>query len=287
LRTVCHFTQTDMFQKHIQGESKLIAKRFNESASVDPFRAEETRIRSAYAKRESLGSLYSCFNPGNLFITQTRERRLLRLLKEHGCESLNNKKILEIGCGKGYWLREFVRFGAPPENIYGIDLISEDVAEAIHLSPPRMHIECRNAANLPFAAESFDIVLQFTVFTSILDPELKHGVAAEMIRVVKPDGLIVWYDFYANNPWNPDVRGVKKRNITQFFPGCTIKLQRLTLAPPLARCVAPYSWLACEILETMPWLCTHYLGAIKKRRPIAQHADITNESRDGEHVTHR
>jgi SAM-dependent methyltransferase len=177
---------------------------------------------------------------------------------------LDTKKILEIGCGTGYWLREFVRFGARPENICGIDLIPDDVTEAIGLSPPGMKIECENAASLDFPNESFDLIFQFTVFTSILDSELKRKVAAEMIRVVRRDGLIVWYDFHTNNPWNPDVRGVTKKEIIQLFPGCRVSLQRLTLAPPIARAVAPYSWLACELLQSVPWFRTHYLGAIRK-----------------------
>ena len=34
--------------------------------------------------------------------------------------------------------------------------------------------------------------------------------------------------------------------------------------PPLARVLAPYSYLACYLLEKFPLLCTHYLGAIRK-----------------------
>jgi len=54
---------------------------------------------------------------------------------------------------------------------------------------------------------------QFTVFTSILDISMKQSIAGEMLRVLKPDGIILWYDYYRNNPMNPDVRGVKKREI--------------------------------------------------------------------------
>jgi hypothetical protein len=90
-------------------------------------------------------------------------------------------------------------------------------------------------------------------------------VAGEMIRVLKEDGIIIWYDYYTNNPWNPDVRGVKKREIHQLFPGCRVDLQKITLAPPLARALAPRSWLACSLLEKIPWLRTHYLGVIRKR----------------------
>jgi hypothetical protein len=57
---------------------------------------------------------------------------------------------------------------------------------------------------------------------------------------------------------------VKRQEVVQLFPGCRIELQRLTLAPPLARLLAPYSWFACYVLEKVPWLCTHYLGVIWK-----------------------
>ena len=236
-------------------------------SSLERLQVEETRIREAYAKRKKLTSLYSCFNPGNLFITHTRERRLLQLLKQYGFASLATKKILEIGCGQGYWLREFVRFGARPENIAGIDLIPEDVKEAIRLSPPGMQIERGNAADLRFPDRSFDVVFQFTVFTSILDPEIKRKVAAEMVRVLKKDGLIVWYYFHRNNPSNPDVRGVKKLGIVELFPGCTVSLRRLTLAPPIARLVAPYSRITCELLEALPWLL-HSLSRGRKEKRI-------------------
>jgi hypothetical protein len=55
------------------------------------------------------GDRYSWFNPGHVVLVQERERRLLGLLKRYGHESLQEKKIAEIGCGTGYWLREFIR----------------------------------------------------------------------------------------------------------------------------------------------------------------------------------
>ena len=93
---------------------------------------------------------------------------------------------------------------------------------------------------------------------------MKQQIASEMLRVLRKDGIIVCYDFHVNNPWNPDVRGVKKLEILQLFPGCRIELQRSTLALPLVRWLAPYSWLACYLLGKIPWLCTHYLSVIRK-----------------------
>ena len=243
------------------------AVRAAESFPAQPtemFASEEARIRSVYAQREKFRARYAWFNPGHAFTLQQVETRLLGLLKRFGFEQLETKRILEVGCGTGFWLRQLMKWGARPENIFGVDLLRDQIEEALRLCPSSMQLRYGNAAQLEFSDESFDLVFQFTVFTSILDLHLKKRIAAEMMRVVNRGGMIVWYDFHMNNPWNADVRGVRKREIRELFPQCVIELQRATLAPPLARFVAPYSFLGCRILEMIPWLRTHYLGAIQK-----------------------
>jgi hypothetical protein len=51
-----------------------------------------------------------------------------------------------------------------------------------------------------------------------------------MLRILKPEGMVLWYDYHMNNPGNPDVRGGKE-------------------------------------LEKILLLRTHYLGVIKKHYP--------------------
>jgi len=225
--------------------------------------AEEARIKSAYAKRRS-GFLYSWFHSGHLFLLQGLEQRVLALLHKQGWHSLADKKILEIGCGEGYWLRECIKWGAAPENITGVDLLPDRIAKAKKLCPQEVTIHCDNAENLAFDDGSFDLVFQFTVFTSIFDFRMKKLMAQEMLRVSREDGLIIWYDFYMNNPLNPDVRGIRKHEIAELFPHRRIELHRVTLAPPLARLLAPFSWLTCYVLERSRLFNTHYLGVIRK-----------------------
>ena len=239
----------------------------NES-SARALGGEEDRIRAAYARRKRSRdpALSAVFNPQRLFLLQQRERHVVALLKKRGlARSLGEKKILDVGCGTGYSLREFIQWGARPENLVGIDLLPDRVAEARSLFPEAVTIRCGNAERLDLPDASFDLVHQSTVFTSIFDPALKRKIAAEMIRGLKPDGLIVWYDFSFDNPHNPDVRGVKKREIHELFRGCGISLRRTTLAPPISRRLAPYSLLLCDVLEKIPLLCSHYVGAIWKR----------------------
>ena len=98
-----------------------------ESLLPESARVEEARIQMVYAHRQRYDARYSWFNPGHLFLVQERELRLLTLLQRHGFTLLDTYKMLEIGCGTGYWLREFIKWGARPENITGIDLLSDRV----------------------------------------------------------------------------------------------------------------------------------------------------------------
>jgi SAM-dependent methyltransferase len=213
------------------------------------FAVEAERIRLAYAKRTAK-SIYSMCEPAHRLAVEERERVLLG--------------ILEVGCGSGFWLREFVRWGARPENIFGVDLLPERIAQARQLCPLAVSLSCQNASDLGNLDASFDLVLQSTVFTSILDEAMKRKVAAEMLRVLRPKGIVVWYDFHVDNPSNADVRGIGRREIARLFPGCALHMKKLTLAPPLGRPLARMSAFLYGAASAIKPLCTHYLGIIRK-----------------------
>jgi ubiquinone/menaquinone biosynthesis C-methylase UbiE len=226
--------------------------------------SEEARIRAAYARRPKQDPRYSFANPTHVFQRQERERSALELLRRHGGMPLLGKSVLEVGWGTGGWLLDFVKWGAEPEDVTGVDLLPDRVALARRRCPQGVTVGCVSGAALPFPGETFDIVLQATMFSSILDPGTRRQVAAEMLRVVRREGFILWYDFHVNNPWNRDVRRVTKAEIGNLFPACRIELRRVTLAAPLARRLVPWSWLASYLLTRIPLLCTHYLGVVRK-----------------------
>jgi 2-polyprenyl-3-methyl-5-hydroxy-6-metoxy-1,4-benzoquinol methylase len=227
------------------------------------FTGELNRIRSAYEKRAT-ASLYSMFEPAQMLAIHERESKLITLLKKFAFDSqISSAKILEIGCGSGIWLREFIRWGAQPENITGIDLLPERINEARRLSPQGVTLICQSATTLRDISQKFDLIMQSTVFTSILDSEMKRQIAKEMLTVLAPRGVIVWYDFRVDNPRNRDVRGIEKREINELFQGCSVRLERLTLAPPLARPLARLSPKLYRVAACVKPACTHYLGLIK------------------------
>lgn len=229
-------------------------------------KTEIERIKECYELRKKTvpSFLYSFFNPGNLFIVQERDREILMILKRNGIHSIRDKKILDVGCGEGGELRNLIRYGALPENLYGIDLLQDRIEQAKKISQ-NIDFKCGDASKLPYENEQFDIVIQFTVFTSILDIMMKQTIAKEMVRVLKPYGIIIWYDYHINNPKNPNVRGIKKREIYRLFSNCNIYLKRITLVPPLVYRLAPKSLLLCYFLERLKVFNTHYLGIIKKK----------------------
>jgi SAM-dependent methyltransferase len=224
---------------------------------------EEARFQQAWAKRPEHDPRYAWSNAGHVLLIQERERAVVETLARERCLPLAAHTLLDVGCGTGDWLREFIRWGARPEHLTGVDLLPARLAEARRLCPPEVRLECASATELPFERGTFDLVLQATVLSSVLDAQVRHRIAREMRRVVKPDGLILWYDFHMDNPRNPDVRGIRRREIRALFPDCRVALRRVTLAPPLARWLAPRAPLLAALLGSIPLLRTHYLAVLR------------------------
>ncbi len=227
--------------------------------------SEIARIRAEFERRdrEIPRDFHADNRPVNRFSRSQTARASIRALVENGMFPLGDRTILEIGCGSGSRLIEFLQWGARPANLTGVDLV-EGRVQAAREALPRSDIHLGDARDLPCPDASFDVVSQFTVFTSILSAAVKQQLASEMLRVLKPEGLVLWYDFRYDNPRNPNVRGVEAAEIRGLFPGCHVKLQKVTLAPPIARALVPISWTAALVLEKAPFLRTHYLGVIQK-----------------------
>ena len=234
--------------------------------SLEPLQTEVSRIRAAYARRDRAVPMdrYSFFREEHRLKHVELQNAILKLLIKFRHSDLESQSVFEVGCGKGFWLRQFIQWGARPENLFGIDLLEEKIEEGKGLCPAGVNLQWGDASKLEFQDNSFDLVLQFTVFTSILDLQMKKKVATQMIRVLKPGGSILWYDYFVSNPSNPDVRGVTRKEISQLFPGLSIFLKRITLAPPLGRAIGPISPSLYRLLSTFKPLCTHYLGLFRK-----------------------
>ena len=117
---------------------------------------------------------------------------------------------------------------------------------------------------MPWQDGFFRLIIVSTVFTSILDDGVRRLLAREIVRVLAPGGALLWYDFAYNNPKNPNVRGIKPKEVRELFPELHGPMKRVTLAPPIARAVAPRSFLLATLLEAIPFLRTHVLAVLVK-----------------------
>jgi SAM-dependent methyltransferase len=194
---------------------------------------------------------------------EEREWALRRWTGECGLNP-RDARVLEIGCGSGGNLAALIRLGFTPANLSGVELIEERAAEARRQLPADVQLIGGDALEVQLAPASFDVVMLFTVFTSLLDEDYRRRLAAHVWRLVKAGGGVLWYDFCFDNPRNPDVRGIPVRDVRALFPEGTMRVRRITLAPPLARAVVRVHRSLYYVLNIVPLLRTHVLCWIGK-----------------------
>jgi len=230
---------------------------------------ERQRIRAAYLRRRERGldrgEYLGHEDAAHVLRLQDRYRHTLAALAHHGVTHLAGKEILDVGCGVGVQLLEYLQWGADPHRLYGIDLRREAIELAqTRLPAAVLRIGC--ATDLPWQNDSFDLVSQQTVFSSILDRDMRTQVAREMTRVLAPRGLILWYDAVRANPRNPDVRPVGRRELGRLFPDFEVVGRRLTFLPHVARRIpAGLLGLGYSVLSKVPGGRCHLLALLQRR----------------------
>jgi ubiquinone/menaquinone biosynthesis C-methylase UbiE len=105
----------------------------------------------------------------------------------------NGKKLLEVGHGLGSDLLTFAEHGA---EVYGVDLTQEHHRMArrnfeLHGRP--VTLELSDAADLPFASNSFDVVYSHGVLHHT--PDTVRCIS-EIYRVLKPGGTMILTLYY-------------------------------------------------------------------------------------------
>jgi SAM-dependent methyltransferase len=224
---------------------------------------EPDQVAQRYARR-NVGDRYSLLRPEVWQMVHERQRAMLGLFARHGITDLSALRLLEVGCGQGGNLLELLRLGFSPDRLSGIELLPERIAQARACLPAAVALHEGDAVQAPIADASQDIVFVATVFSSLLDDAFQQQLAAAMWRWVRPGGAVLWYDFTVDNPRNPDVRGVPLARLRALFPQGRIDRRRVTLAPPIARAVAPLHPSLYTLFNTLPALRTHVLAWIAK-----------------------
>lgn len=228
---------------------------------------EARAVALRYARRRTAaGGLdrYSLLQPDVWQTVQERQRAMLKLFVRQGLTDLAALRVLEVGCGAGGNLLELLRAGFAPQHLAGAELLPERLAAARAVLPQSVALWGGDATALDIAPASRDIVLQSTVFSSLLDDAFQQRLADAMWRWVAPGGGVLWYDFTVDNPRNRDVRGVPLARLRQLFPQARLDAVRVTLAPPLARALCRLHPGLYPLANALPPLRTHVLAWLGK-----------------------
>lgn len=92
-----------------------------------------------------------------------------------------NPKILDIGCGKGYLLYDFLKI-FPEAEVHGLDISEYAIANCKHEIQSQLTVG--NATNLPWPNNYFDLVVSITTLHNLYAYDLFDALA-EMERVGK------------------------------------------------------------------------------------------------------
>lgn len=240
-----------------------MADRRRPAAGVPPD-GEPERIRQAYLRYEADPAVRRRWDPANAgtrAIHAERREALRDLLAAEGRLPLARQRVLDVGCGSGEVLASLVDDGAEPDLLYGVDLRADAIDEA-RRAHPGMHWQSGNAERIELPSASFDLVLAFTVFSSILDERVQQQVASEMGRVLSDTGVLLWYDFRLPSP-NRSVRRLTKSDVEHLFPSMRCHLHSTSLLPPVARKLGPFDRHLTPWLLRVPFLRSHLLGLLE------------------------
>ncbi|MFM2066775.1 MAG: hypothetical protein RLZZ584_1684 [Pseudomonadota bacterium] len=247
-----------------QGDAAAAADLASSGAAAPAPTGEALAVVERYARRVA-PERYSILAPDVWQLVQERQRALLRLFVAQGWLDLDRRRLVEVGCGSGGNLLEFLRMGFAPEHLTGLELLPERHVHARTVLPAGLALHLGDALQAPVADASVDLVFQATVFSSLLDDGFQRALAAAMWRWLKPGGAVLWYDFAIDNPRNPDVRGVRMARLRELFPAARIgAARRLTLAPPIARRVCRLHPALYGVFNALPLLRTHRLVWLAK-----------------------
>ena len=194
----------------------------------------------------------------------------------------NPKTILDVGCGRGFYLKIFSLLDGP-NTIIGIDKNREYLSQARSLTrqDKRVKIKRGSIYKLPFLDGSFDIVVCSEVLEHLTD---EKTALKELYRVTKPDGMLLITVPNSNFPflWDPinwvliHTLNTHINKNTWWLAGIWADHERLYSRKDIERVV---SWVGFEIANTKEfihwcWPGSHFLlyGLGKN---IVEHLGVT------------
>lgn len=109
---------------------------------------------------------------------------------------VRNKKILDLGCGSGYFSHSLVQRGA---NVVGVDISEKwiDICKKEYANVKNLEFFIADGFDLrQFADETFDFVIMNMVFINISALDKVKKIFQEVSRVLKKSGQLIFTDLH-------------------------------------------------------------------------------------------
>ena len=212
-----------------------------------------SRIYDGYARSARRRRAWAADNAGNRAI---RAELLDALRLVSGRRLAGEGRILDVGCGRGYWLERLIADGVSPSRLHGVDIIAERL-DGTRL-PPDVELRHADARALPYPAEHFSLVLLFTVLSSLASRADARLALAQARRVTAPGGLVVVYEPRIPQPLNRSTTWIRTEDVTDVL-GPDVAIRTLTALPPLVRRLGRSATKLYPYLSRCPPLRTHRL----------------------------
>lgn len=161
------------------------------------------------------------------------------------------EKILDVGCGDGFYTEKIARKGA---EVTGIDIRKKALIRARNRAlSQKLHFIEMNAEELDFPENYFDKVISFCVIEHLQDDE---KTLRQIARLLKPGGrLFISADSLSNPGLKTEEKESHRRryHVNQFYnlevvsnklQQANLKLERsrFVLSSPLALALSRFSW---------------------------------------------
>jgi ubiquinone/menaquinone biosynthesis C-methylase UbiE len=147
-------------------------------------------------------------------------------------------KVLDVGCGTGSSLLQFIKLGFLPQNLTGLDSEAERIEQA-RTRFPNVEFLCESAEHMSVSDSTFDLVFESTLFMMLTSEEIAQRVAVEMLRVTRRGGFVMIADWRYAEPRSQDHRAMTLKRMASLFDvgGATtvVARERGALVPPLGR----------------------------------------------------
>ncbi len=223
---------------------------------------EVDRIRDMYSYRDQdpeIKAMWAPFAEDEVLHRTQQYWMLATLFRSIHRDDLAGLKILDVGCGNGRVLRSFLDMGASSKDLSGVD-VHVGAIERARLISPELDLRVSNGIDLEFPDSSFDVVTQFVVFSSIFSSDLRVRLAAEILRVVRSGGYILWWDIdqtaQSDSPSGLDPN--------ELFPGQSCRKMHVGLHRNPSNCVKvprAFHWFL-PLLDILGYRKTHMAALV-------------------------